>query len=171
MVLRKYHDIIVEWEGKKFSGINIEWDYTNRTFRLTMDYYIKKLCVKYNYPNPKKPQLSPHKHHKINYVAKTQYTSNANDSTKIYNKGIKRVQIIVGAMLYYSIAFNAKLLVSLCGIGSQQAVAMENTNEAIEELLGCVAAYPNNGITYLSRNMILDRHSDAAYLNVSKACS
>ena len=161
----------MEWEGKQISGIDIEWDYTNRTFHLTMDYYIKKLCVKYNYSNPKKPQLSPHKHHKINYVTKTQYTSNSNDSTKIYNKGIKRVQITVGSMLYYSIAFNSKLLFSLSDIGSQQAVAMENTNEAIEELLDCVAAYPNNGITYQSSNMILARHSDAAYLNVSKACS
>ena len=36
--------------------------------------------------------------------------------------------------------------------------------------MDCVARYPNKGIPYIARNMRLEAHSDAAYLNVSKAC-
>ena len=74
----------------------------------------------------------------------------------------------MGVLLYYARAVNTKILVNLIKIGSQQATATENKNEAIAQPLYCVATYPNNGITYQSSNMILDGHSDAAYLNVSK---
>ena len=68
-------------------------------------------------------------------------------------------------------ASNNELIVALIAIGSQQAAATGETADAIEQLLDYVATYPNNGITYRSRNMHLAAHSDAAYLNISKACS
>ena len=64
-----------------------------------------------------------------------------------------------------------KILVALIKIGQQQASATEATNEAIEELLDYVTTYPNDGINYRSSNMVLAGHSDADYLNYSKACS
>ena len=96
---------------------------------------------------------------------------NADDSTKLDDKGIKWVHWIVGALLYYARAVNTKLLVSLIKIGPQQAAATENTNEAITQLLDYVSTYPNNWITYQDSDIVLARHSNAAYLNVSKSCS
>ena len=113
-----------------------------------MQNYIREFRKKYNHPNTKKPQLSLHKHCKIDYCAKTQYTPNADDRTKLGEKFIKRVQGIVGALFYYTRAVDTKLLVSLIKIGSQQAVVTENTSKAISQLLDYVATYPNNGITY-----------------------
>ena len=113
-----------------------------------MENYIKELRSKYYYPNPKKPHLSLHKHSKINYGTKTQYMPNADDSTKLDDKVIKRVQITVGALLYYSRDVNIKILVSLNNIVSQQASSTENINEAIDLLLYYVATYPNDGIAY-----------------------
>ena len=78
-----------------------------------MDNYIRELCEKYNQPNPKKFQLSLNRHQEINYGAKTQYTPNVDDSTKLDDKDINCVQGIVDALLYYEIAVNTKLLVSL----------------------------------------------------------
>ena len=43
-VLKKYHDISEDWEGKKIAGIDLIWDYTQkhsgRTFRLSMKSYM-----------------------------------------------------------------------------------------------------------------------------------
>ena len=44
-VLKKHHYISQSWEGKEFSGIDLDWNYAtkhcDRTFRLSMKNYIK----------------------------------------------------------------------------------------------------------------------------------
>ena len=77
----------------------------------------------------------------------------------------------MSALLYYAISVNTKILIRLSDIVSQQAAATEKMNEVTKQLLDYVAIYPNYGITYRSSEMILAGHSDAAYLNVSKARS
>ena len=74
-------------------------------------------------------------------------------------------------MLYHARAVNNKLLVALSELGQQQASATEATNDAISQLLDYVATYPSDGITFRASNMVLSAHSDATYLNVSKARS
>ena len=85
--------------------------------------------------------------------------------------GILRVQAIVHTLLFYARAVDNKLLVPLSELGQQQASATEATNDPIAQLLDYVATYPSDGITFCSSNMILSAHSDAEYLNVSKARS
>ena len=64
--LEKNYEITTDWEGTKFSGIELSWNYhahhDDRTCRISMKGYIDKVLLKYNHPFPKKPQLSPHKH-------------------------------------------------------------------------------------------------------------
>ena len=43
-VIKKYRNITEDWTGGKYAGIDLTWDYNNRTFRATMDVYIQKLC-------------------------------------------------------------------------------------------------------------------------------
>ena len=81
------------------------------------------------------------------------------------------MQSIVGALLFYGRAANKNLFVDLSEIGQQQASATEATNDAITQLLDYVATYPSDGISYRSSGMVLSAHSDAAYLNVTKAHS
>ena len=53
-ILKKYHNITEYWEGKKYSGIDLKWDYDKRTCRATMDGYILELRNKYGHLTPKK---------------------------------------------------------------------------------------------------------------------
>ena len=53
----------------------------------------------------------------------------------------------------------------------QQATAINATNDSIQQLLDYVATYPADGITFRASDMVLSAHSNAAYLNVSKARS
>ena len=68
-------------------------------------------------------------------------------------------------------AVNNKLLVALSAIGAQQAAATEDTVEAIEQLLYYVATYPDDGILFRKRYMILAARADAGFLNESRARS
>ena len=89
-------------------------------------------------------------------------------SPSIDAKVIKRVKAIVGALLFYRLAVDNKLLVELNSIGTQQAPATESANEAIDHLLDYLATSPNDGIIYIASNMVLDAHSDAELKNESK---
>ena len=72
----------------------------------------------------------------------------ADTSPSLDDKYIKIVQGIVGALLYVVISVNNKLLVALSAIGSQQAAATVETEDAIEQLLDYIATYPDDGILF-----------------------
>ena len=71
--LKEHYDITENSKGDLYTLINLKWDYTQRTFRLTMGNYISDLCLKWNHPDPKKCQISPYKHTPIRYGANIQY--------------------------------------------------------------------------------------------------
>ena len=85
------------------------------------------------------------------------------------DKGIKRVQGIVGALLYVGISVNIKLLVSLSAIGAQKAAATEEMAEAIEQLLDYVAPYPDDGILFRKSDTILAAHANTGFIKESKS--
>eukprot|EP00804_Cyclotella_cryptica_P024923 CCRYP_011831-RA/>CCRYP_011831-RA protein AED:0.37 eAED:0.37 QI:0/0/0/1/1/1/2/0/402 len=163
-VTKEHYTVTTDWTGTKFAGIDITWDYTKRTFRLTMDTYITTLLLKYNHPQPCIPQHAPHKHREIIYGAKEQLLPDKDTSPPLDTAGIKRIQGIVGSLLYYARAVDNKLLVALSTISSQQTAATQNTATAVHQLLDYVAMYPNDGITYRASSMILAAQSDVSYL-------
>ena len=170
--LQKHYQVSTDWTGTKFAGMNLKWDYIKRTCRLTMDGYIIDVRTRFNHPNPRKPQHSPHKHRRIIYGAKSQLIVDDVDSSPLLDaKGIKHVQSIVGCLLFYARAVDNKLLCTLSSIGTKQATATENTLAECNILLDYLATYPNDGITYKASNMILAAHSDAGYLNESESRS
>ena len=169
------YKITTDWEGTKFSGINLACNYharhANGTCRISMKEYIAKVLLKYGHPIPKKPQLSPHKHREILYGAKYQLAPEDDTSPPLDSQGTKRVQGIVGALFYYACTVDNKLLVGLNTIGSQQASATQRTNEAINQILDYCATYPADGILYRSSDMVLCAHCDAGLHNESKGRS
>ena len=137
-----------------------------------MDGYIADVHTRFNHPNPRKPQHSPHKHRRIVYGAKSQLIADEVDSSPLLDaKGIKHVQSVVGCLLFYARAVDNKLLCTLSSIGTKQATATKNTLAKCDILLDYLATYPNDGITYKASNMILAAHSDAGYLNESESRS
>ena len=144
---------------------------TETTAQCLSKNYITHLLIKLGHPMPKKPQRSPHRCKPINYGSKVQLTPEADTSKPLDSVGIRRVQKIVGALLWIGRAVNNKLLVALSAIGSQQASATEATNKAIHQLLDYCATYPDDGILYRASNMVLAGHDDAGFNNEIKARS
>ena len=174
-VLNQHYEMSVDWEGKKFAGIDIEWNYAarhgDRTCRLSMANYISDLLFREGHKAPSTPQLSPHKHREIVYGAKQQFADDTDKSAALTGPGIKRVQRIVGALLYYARAVDNKLLVALSAISSQQAAATEMTAAAIKQILDYVATYPDDGLVFRASGMSLSAHSDAGFNNESRSRS
>ena len=163
--LRETYKVTTDWTGSKFAGIDLTWDYTKRTCRLTMKGYISDVLTKYGHPAPAKPQHAPHKHREIDYGSKAQLEPDDDTSPHLPDDAIKRIQGIVGSLLYYARAVDNKLLATLSTLSAQQANATTNTLRAVEQLLDYVATYPNDGTLYRASNMILAAHSDASYLS------
>ena len=89
-------------------------------------------------------------------------------SPTLDNEGTKRIQGIVGELLYYARAVDNKLLFNLSSIGAQQAAATQCTNEEINQLLDYSTTYPTDRILYHSSDMVCCAHSDAGFHKESK---
>jgi len=90
---------------------------------------------------PKKPQLLPFTATPITYGQKTQFTPDKDTSAPLLPEGLKRIQKIIGLLLYYARAraVNNKLLVALNTISAQQAKATVHTEQLVKMLLNYVA--------------------------------
>ena len=45
--LQAHYEVTTDRERTKFAGIDLNWEYTKRTCRATMDNYIKKVLIKF----------------------------------------------------------------------------------------------------------------------------
>ena len=104
------------------------------------------------------------------YRAKQQPIQTDTSKTLSEDK-IKRVQNIVGTLLYYSRCFYATLAATLSSIASEQANGTEETRAACHQLLDYVACHDNATLRYIASGMILAVHSDASYLLEKQARS
>lgn len=84
---------------------------------------------------------------------------------------IKRIQKIIGSLLYYARAVDSTILMTVNYIASQQSKATQATETKINQLLNYVATHPNASITYRKSDMKLVVHSDASYLSAPGARS
>jgi hypothetical protein len=120
---------------------------------------------------PTKHQLSPHKHCEIIFGQTTQLAHVDPYSPPLSTEDVKRIQGIIGALLYYACAVDNKLLATLSTLSSQQATVTEATNVAMNQLLDYLATYPDNGTAYCASDMILCTHANADFHNESKGRS
>jgi hypothetical protein len=146
-ILKKFHGVQYNMARNKFAGMDIEWNYTAHRCRISMPGYTSTLLLIFKHPYPAKPRLSPYKCLPITYGAKSHITPDP-DSLELLNASCKRrVQEIVGSLLYYAWAVNNKLLVAISTIAARQTKATVATEEAMDLLLDYVATYPNDGIS------------------------
>ena len=165
------YKITADWEGKKYCGLTLDWDYKARTVKISMPGYIKKLLQKFKPKILSRKQDAPHRWDVPLYGQKTQYADNVENLPVLPPAEITRCQQIVGTLLYYAIAVDPTMLVALGELSSAQSKATEQTKKDLDWLLNYAATHPDAGITYTASNMILRIHSDASYLSVPQARS
>eukprot|EP00957_Ditylum_brightwellii_P140292 10689963-Ditylum_brightwellii.AAC.1 len=80
----------------------------------------------------------------------------APDTSDPLNKlGIKRIQAIIGTLLYYARQVDPTMLVAIGTIAEAQSKGTEATAKVVEHLLDYCASHPNATIRYTPSNMLL----------------
>jgi hypothetical protein len=88
-----------------------------------------------------------------------------NDKTSsptLSDKAVKKLQQLMGMLLYYARAVDPALIMPINVLASEQSNATEVTADKVIKLL-------NSKIRYLASGMILHIHSDASYLSENEA--
>ena len=95
-----YDKISVDWEGKLYCGITLEWNYSERFLDISMPGYIDKLRARYRHEMPSQPQHSPYRVPPKVYGTAAQDTVPDDVTAKIDEKWVKAIQQVVGGVLY-----------------------------------------------------------------------
>ena len=160
-----------EWEGERYIGLTLDWDYQKREVHTSMPGYVHEAIKRFRWNAPKRPQTQPHQHAKKVYGSRVQYAKQVDDSEPLGKEQKKTAQQIVGTFLYYARAVDSTMLPALSAIASQQSAPTEQTWKKIEQLMDYAFCNPDAIVTYKASNMVLAIHSDASYLSESKARS
>ena len=69
---KHYEAVTINWDGNEFCGMDIEWNYKNKTCNISMNGYVIKQLKKFTYKTRKKKQHSPSKYTPPKYGCKIQ---------------------------------------------------------------------------------------------------
>jgi hypothetical protein len=127
-------------------------------------WYINKALKKHQHPTPNSPQDAPFAMALVQYGAKVQQVK-INTTSPLSPAVLKRVQDIVGTLLYYAQVVDPTILAALSAIAVQQSNSTQAVAEACNQLLNYIATHPNAGLQYHACDMILAVHTDASYLS------
>ena len=170
-VLTQDYETSHEWEGTRYIGLTLDWDYIQRMVHLSMPEYCEKARQRFQHEMPKKPQDQPYPHLERTYGAKQQYAEEE-DTSPVLNKEQKTfIQEVIGTYLYYARAVDCTMLTALGTLATQQANPTENTMKNVKQFLDYASSHQDAMVTYRASDMVLAVHSDASYLSERKARS
>jgi len=170
-MVRQYNKCLCDWEGERYCGITIKWDYEGRKVHLAMPGYLPKALTRFKHPIPSTLQDQPYPHIKPNHGAKTQHTASEDTSPPLDKEGKLFIQEVCGTFLFYARAIDGGILPALSALALQQAQPMENTMKLCKLFLDYMASQEEAVLTYKANDMVLAIHSDASYSSEPKARS
>eukprot|EP00957_Ditylum_brightwellii_P064155 4867840-Ditylum_brightwellii.AAC.1 len=100
--LRKLYQITVDWNGKLFGRISLQWDYANRTVDLSMPGYIEQALLKFQHSAPRQPEHSLHNVAEPIYTRGPQYAPLPDNFPPLNQHHKRRIQQILGTLLFYA---------------------------------------------------------------------
>ncbi len=128
--------------------------------------YVKKKMQEYGHIMPRKPQTCPYSLEPNKFSIEAQAPLPPDTSPKLDAKGIKRVQQIVGSILYYARAVNMTVLKAPSSIAVEQTKAFDKTMARCTQLLDSLLLNVDAKV-----RMILNTHSNSSYLLKTQAGS
>jgi hypothetical protein len=120
---------------------------------------------------PGRMQACPYSPEPKKFGADAQTPLVVDSSPLLDEKSLKRVQKIVGSILYYARAVYMTVLMALSAIAVEQSKAMAKTMGRCIQLLDYLASNSEAKVRYYASDMVMNVHSDASYLSETKARS
>ena len=90
--LKEHYEVEEDWEGRRYLGITLDWDYQKREVHLSMPDYVERALVRFYHPTPDKPQHQPHQHAIPTYGATVQYAKLEDTSQRLSPSEKKYIQ-------------------------------------------------------------------------------
>jgi hypothetical protein len=169
-VLKELYEVHEDWAGSTYLGYDIERDRSKHTIALSLPKYIDNALKRFNI-NQKRGARTPMVYTPPHYGAKQQLTPDKSMYTNLTPAGKKRIEQIVGVLLYYARALDPTMLLACNKISTKQANPTTETAEWAERLLLYANTYPNAKLIYRASDLILKGASDASYLGDDDAQS
>jgi hypothetical protein len=161
-ILNMKYKVKTDWSGSAYVGFKIDHDQMKGIVTLSMPKYIKEAVKRFNIDT----SIT------INNPLTSQSESTRSDlASPASASETKRIQEIIGVLLYYSRAIDSTVLTRISKLSSEQAHPTRGTLAATERVLQYVATQPEASITFHQSDMRLICYSDASYLGETEARS
>jgi hypothetical protein len=138
--LQGTYKLTADWTGNLYGGITLGWNYDKRYVDISMPGYIKKKIQEYGHVVPNIMQNCPYAPEPKQFGVTAQAPAPPDDTPLLNEAGIKRVQKIVGSILYYVRAVDMTVLMALSSIAMEQTKATDRTLERCLQLLDYLAS-------------------------------
>ena len=168
--LKTHYSLTIDWTGGDYCGLTIHWNYERRYVDISMPGYIDKV-VQLHELTPLKPTNTPHTYNIPAYGKKTQLANPPDDTPTLPPDRKRRIQSIVGSLLYYARAIDGSLLPALNEISATQAHPTLLTEQKANHLLAFAKHHKDVKVRFHASDMCLHVDSDAAYLVMPAARS
>ena len=96
--VEKKYTVTSEWDGRRYIGITLDWDYKRRQVHLSMPNYVTKALKQFKHKLQKK-QHQPYPSASIIYGAKNQYAAPQSTAPLLDKKGNKFIQQFCGCKI------------------------------------------------------------------------
>lgn len=128
-----------------------------------MDGYVENALRELEHTAPNQFHYAPSKYNQPVYGQRVQY-SKIDQTAPLSPTAIKWIQRCTGKFLFYARAIDNTMIHALNNIATATVNGTEATLAATKYFLNYAASNPNTEIIYRKSDMILQTHSDAAYL-------
>ncbi len=169
--LSQDYTINTDWEGMRYLGLTLDWDYSQCKVHLSIPEYIENALIRFGHKKPDKPQMQSYPHTTPTYGATIQYAKAVDTSPAATKAEEKVIRQVIGVLLYYSRAVDSTIITGLSSLAVAQAKPTAQTLFLINWLLDYVATNPDAILTYKKSDMVLAVHSNASYLSEPAAGS
>ena len=114
--------------------MDVTWDYRRRQVNISMKGYVKNLLQKIQHPTPSKPKHNPHIWTPLKYGQTIQLAPQNNNLPVFPAPRIKRMQQIIGFLLYYARAVHNIILMTFNDLAADQSKTIVETEQHIHKL-------------------------------------
>jgi len=133
------HSTTEDWSGSEFLKLHIDWDHVAGACDISMPGYIERALECFHHPAPTRRQYSPHAWQRPVYGSTTQAPMSPDTTDPLDDEGVKRLQEVIGTLLFYGRAVDYTVLQTLSDLASEQANGTAATMGALVGLLNYVA--------------------------------
>ena len=125
--LNRHCHVSTDWEGRKYCGLILDWDYRGEEVYITMPCYVKEALQNFNHPTPcrKQDQLHPPQ---LRYPYSLH---KGHGQTPLPPEGKKFIQHVTGDFLFYARAVDSMMLTALIIMASEHAHPTGKDNEKV----------------------------------------